>query len=296
MSEAAVTQPPRVELQQVGVDRPGRDLPVLDGIDLCIAAGERVTLLGGNGSGKTTLARLLNGTYLPSRGRVLVEGRDTRDASTSAAVRRAVGLLFQDPDDQFVSTTVEREVAFGLENQCLPPGEMRPAVDEALRRFDLEAHRQSPPHEMSGGEKARLALACTWVVQPRCLVLDETESLLDRRGRECLARVLSALPESTAVLRITTDVEAAVATRRLLVLHAGRLVADGEPDDVFPRLPAAILRRTGTPLAWRLSRRLAAQGRSMRPTTSMDRLVAALAGAPDGNRHAPEPGGHGVAR
>lgn len=277
MIERRAIEPPVIDLQGVGVDRPGRESPVLDGIDLRIAPGERITLLGGNGSGKTTLARLLNGTHLPTRGRVLVEGHDTREGASNLAVRRAVGLLFQDPDDQFVSTTAEREIAFGLENQRMPTHEMRRIVDAALRQFDLEDHRHAPPHEMSGGEKTRLALACVWVVQPRCIVLDETESLLDRRGRECLARVLATLPERTAVVRITTDVEAAVTTARLLVLHEGRLAGDGDPDDVFAGLPESILQRTGTPLAWRLSTALVEQGRLARATTCSDRLVSRCA-------------------
>jgi energy-coupling factor transport system ATP-binding protein len=126
-----------IEVCDAGVDVPGRSTPVLDGVSFTLAPGERVTLLGGNGSGKTTLARLLNGTHHSTRGCVLVDGVDTREPATRLDVRRAVGLLFQDPDDQFVTTTVEREIAFGLENLQLPSAELRIAVDEALRSFDL---------------------------------------------------------------------------------------------------------------------------------------------------------------
>jgi energy-coupling factor transport system ATP-binding protein len=269
-----------IEVEDVGVERPGREAPVLDGVAFRIAPGERIALLGGNGSGKTTLARLLNGTLLPSRGCVRVDGHDTRDAAARPAVRRAVGLLFQDPDDQFVTTTAEREIAFGLENLRAPTPELRRAVDEALQRFDLEPHRQTPPHEMSGGEKARLALACVWVMQPRALVLDETESLLDRRGRQRLATALDTLPRATAVLRITTDAEIAAASPRLLVLHGGRLVADGPPDAVLAQLPAAVVGRVGAPAVWRLAERLVEMGRLPRPTASWDGLLAGLRARP----------------
>jgi len=265
-----------IELRDVGVDRPGRPTPILDGVSFTLSPGERVALLGGNGSGKTTLARLLNGTQLPARGRVLVDGHDTRDAAARIEVRRAVGLLFQDPDDQFVSTTVEREIAFGLENLAQPTAVIRTAVDTAIREFGLEALRQAPPHEISGGEKARLALACVWVMQPRCLVLDETESLLDRRGREQLRALLAALPAATILVQVTTDAEQAVLASRILVLHEGRLVGDGSPDDVFAQLPEHVMARTGQPIAWRVSPPLQAAGRVDRPTTSLERLLEAL--------------------
>jgi energy-coupling factor transport system ATP-binding protein len=265
-----------IEVQHVTVERPGRASPVLDDVSFTLAPGERAVLLGGNGSGKTTLARLLNGTHMPTRGQVLVDGRDTHDAAGVQHARRAVALLFQDPDDQFVSATAEREIAFGLENLGVAPATMRSIVDVTLRRFDLEAHAQTPPHEMSGGEKARLALACTWVMEPRTVVLDETDSLLDRRGGERLDAAIAALPAETTVLRITTDAEIAAASSRLLLLHAGHLVADGAPDEVFSTLTAAIEARIGEPLAWRLSQRLVQARRLPRATTSLEEMLHLL--------------------
>jgi len=272
-----------IELHDIAVEIPGRPAPVLDGVSFTLAPGERVALLGGNGSGKTTLVRLLNGTRPPTRGRVLVDGLDTRAAATLLEVRRAVGLLFQDPDDQFVTTTVEREIAFGLENLRVPTAELRRTVDEALGRFDLEPHRRTPPHEMSGGEKARLALACVWVMRPRYLLLDETESLLDRRGREHLSAALAALPEETGILHATTDCELAARFPRVVVLHGGRQVADGAPDDVMPTLPAEVVARTSRPLVWRISSRLQSAGRIAHATASEERLLGALGVAPDPN-------------
>lgn len=268
-----------IEVQNVTVERPGRVSPVLDRVDFTVHAGERIVLLGGNGSGKTTLARLLNGTLQPTHGRVLVDGHDTGDAAGLHYARRAVALLFQDPDDQFVSATAEREIAFGLENLGVAPAAMRVAVDEALRNFGLEEHAQTPPHEMSGGEKARLALACTWVMQPRAVVLDETASLLDRRGGERLAAALADLPAATAIVQITTDAELVAMSSRLIVLHAGRIVADGPPDDVFATLPDAVRARVGESLLWRLSKHLVATGRLTRATTSLQQLERELRGS-----------------
>lgn len=267
-----------IEVQDVTVERLGRAAPVLDGVSFTLAPGERVALLGGNGSGKTTLGRLLNGTLLPSRGRVLIAGHDTRDPQARVAVRRAVGFLFQDPDDQFVTTSAEREIAFGLENLCVPRPEMQRAVSAALHDFGLEAYRHTPPHALSGGEKARLALACVWVMHPHAVVLDETESILDRRGREQLAALLAALPPATTLLRLTTDADAAAIADRVLVLHAGRLVADGHPDAVFSEIGPELATRTGLPLVWRVAVPLAASGCIAKPTSSAARLVAALGG------------------
>ncbi len=265
-----------IEVQNVTVERPGRAAPVLDDVSLTFAAGERAVLLGGNGSGKTTLARLLNGTLQPTHGRVLIDGHDTREEEGVQHARRAVALLFQDPDDQFVSATAEREIAFGLENLGVATAAMRVAVDEALRFFGLEEHAQTPPHEMSGGEKARLALACTWVMQPRAVVMDETESLLDRRGSERLAAALATLPPATAILRITTDAEFAASSPRVLLLHAGRIIADGPPDQVFASISDDVRLRVGESLVWRLSQQLVRAGRMTRATASLERLQCTL--------------------
>jgi energy-coupling factor transport system ATP-binding protein len=236
-----------IEVAGVRVEREGATRAALDDVSFAVAPGERVALLGGNGSGKTTLLRLLNGTELPARGSVRVAGYDTADSESYAAVRRAAGLLFQDPDNQFVSTTAAREIAFGLENLCRPTAEIRAEVDAAVAQFGLESLRDVPPHEMSGGEKARLALASVWVMRPRALLLDEIHSLLDRDGRARLAGLLAALPPETILVHATTEANVAASYARVLVLHEGRLVADGVPDAVFASLPEAVKQRTGMP-------------------------------------------------
>ncbi len=265
-----------IEVEQVSVELPGNSKPLLADVSFHLRAGERVALLGGNGSGKTTLARLLIGAQLPTRGRVAVHGFDTRDPEARFEVRRRVGLLFQDPDNQFVSTTVEREIAFGLENLNEPTHRMRAAVKTALEDFDLCGKEQAPPHEMSGGEKARLAMACVWVMGPSTLVLDETDSLLDLRSTERLWRQIDDLPADTALLRVTTDAELAATSPRVLVLHEGRLVADGLPDAVFAHLAPEIVARVGQPLVWQLSALLVRAGRMHRPTVVLDDVLAAL--------------------
>lgn len=267
-----------IEVRNLCFVPPGGAEPVLDDVSFSIRDGERVALLGGNGSGKTTLVRLLNGTLVPTTGSVHVDGFDTQADEAHFEVRRRVGLLFQDPDDQFVTTTLDREVAFGLENLGMPQAQMRAAVDEVLQFFDLLHAREVPPHEMSGGEKARLALACVWVMGPRALLLDETDSLLDKRGAERLTSAIEALPPDTSLLRVTTDASAAADFARMLVLHNGHLLADGPPDEVFGTLPAEVVARIDTPLAWELSQELRDRGVPASCTVSWRRLLAELQG------------------
>jgi energy-coupling factor transporter ATP-binding protein EcfA2 len=263
-----------LEVDAVTVRRPHRSQPVLEDVSFGLWPGERVVLLGGNGSGKTTLVRLLNGTLLPDAGQVRVQGKATTDPGALHEVRRCVGMLFQDPDNQFVTTTAEREIAFGLENLQQTASSMRTQVDAALDDFDLARYRHTPPHEMSGGEKARLALASVWVMGARVLVLDETESLLDRRASERLHERMQTLPAATIVLQVTTDVDLAADADRVLVLHDGRLIADGPPDSVWSQLPEPVVERVGLPLVWRLSQQVQPAGSA--PTGSWSTLMHRL--------------------
>ena len=264
-----------IEVDSVTVNRPRRQRPVLQDVSFHVSPGERIVVLGGNGSGKTTLVRLLNGTLLPDSGRVVVQGQTTTDASALHEIRRCVGMLFQDPDNQFVTTTAEREIAFGLENLQQSSSEMRAVVEEALKEFDLVRYRHTPPHEMSGGEKARLALATVWVMGAQVLVLDETESLLDREACQRLRARIESLPTDTVVFQVTTDAESAHDADRVLVLHEGRLVADGAPDAVWSRLPGEVIECVGLPLVWRLSRQLQEDGppSDVQPTSSWETLL-----------------------
>lgn len=273
---------PVVEVEHVTLRRGERT--VLQDVTFDLLPGENVALLGANGSGKTTLVHLLNGTLVPESGRVRVGGMDTADTGTLVDVRRRVGLLFQDPDNQFVTTTAEREIAFGLENLQLSPEVIGARVQEALVTFDLERYRQTPPHEMSGGEKARLAVASVWVMGADVLVLDETESLLDRPSAERLETLIATLPPETVVVRVTTEAERAAEADRVLVLDAGRLIADAAPDVVWSSLPEAVVASVGLPLVWRLSRELRARGHDLAPTGSWNTLRSRLHRGAD--RHA----------
>ncbi|MFQ5864666.1 MAG: ATP-binding cassette domain-containing protein [bacterium] len=218
---------------------------VLNGIDLTIREGESIGLIGANGSGKTTLARCLNGLLVPTAGDVWVDGLNTKESSNLAEIRRRVGMVFQNPENQIVSTTVEREIAFGLENLGVPYDEMHRIVDEMLLQLDLEEYRQHPPHLLSGGEMQRLALASVMAMSPKYLIFDEPTSLLDPASRKMLLSLISELhlenrknepSEVITPLFITQYPEEVLGLDRLLVLHQGRIVFDDKPQEIFEKV------------------------------------------------------------
>ncbi|MGH7494482.1 MAG: ATP-binding cassette domain-containing protein [bacterium] len=213
---------------------------VLSDLSFTINDNEFIALMGANGSGKTSLARCLNGILSPSGGEVLVDGLNTKNAHDLIEIRRRVGMVFQNPDNQMVTPTVEREIAFGLENLAVPRGEMHARVEEMLIRFDLNALRRRAPHELSGGEKQRVALASIMAMQPRYLILDEPTSLLDYPSRVRLFETIVDLRqaraeagEKLAVLLISQFSEETLFADRLLVLNQGRIMMDGRPTEIL---------------------------------------------------------------
>ncbi len=224
-----------IELRDVGVTFPGAMRPSLDGVSLSIAGGESVAIAGPSGSGKTCLLRLLNALLLPTTGTVTVDGMDTRDDAMLWEIRRCVGLVFQNPDDQIVSTTVERELAFGMENLGLDREEMRARIETLLPMLGLEPLRDRPPHRLSGGEKQRVAVAAVLAMRPSHLLLDEPTSLLDARGRADLWSLLEGLRsvEERTIIHVTQFPEEIAYADRAIVLVEGRVVFDGPPDELF---------------------------------------------------------------
>ncbi len=211
------------------------DTPVLQDINLQIAPGESVAIIGANGSGKTTLARCLNGLLIPQAGALLIDGMSTADHNQLPAIRRTVGMVFQNPDDQLVATTVESELAFGLENLSLSREEMHTRIERALRDFDLLSHRHSAPNRLSGGEKQRLAIAAASAMQPRYLVLDEPTALLDPQHRLQVVNLLQSLRDTygIATILITQLPDEATSAARIIALRYGRVFLDGPPEEVY---------------------------------------------------------------
>ncbi|MCC6179013.1 MAG: energy-coupling factor transporter ATPase [Chloroflexi bacterium] len=235
-------------------------IPALSGVSLQVVPGEHLAILGANGSGKSTLAKHLNGLLLPSAGRVLVDGRDTRDASARRDIRRTVGMVFQNPDNQIVATVVEEDVAFGPENLGLPTAEIQERVDEALTALGLGALRDRPPHQLSGGQKQRVAIAGALAMRPRVLVLDEATALLDPLGRAEVREAVRGLSDAgIAVVSVTHFMDEAVEADRVIVLSGGQIALQGRPHDVFTQVDTLRELRLDVPQVTLLAERLAAR-------------------------------------
>ena len=222
-----------VQFQYENPDEPPH--VVLDGIDLTIAQGSFVALLGHNGSGKSTLAKHFNAMLLPTGGQVLVKDMDTADEDRKYDIRSTVGMVLQNPDNQLVSTIVEEDVAFGPENLGVPPAEIRRRVDDALRAVDMYDYREHAPDKLSGGQKQRVAIAGIIAMEPECIVLDEPTAMLDPRGRREVLDTIHRLNKERqmTVVLITHYMEEAVQADRVVVMDDGHILMDGTPREVF---------------------------------------------------------------
>ncbi|HIY21792.1 MAG TPA: energy-coupling factor transporter ATPase [Candidatus Flavonifractor merdigallinarum] len=208
---------------------------VLDGVDLSIEEGSFVAVLGHNGSGKSTLAKHMNAILLPTGGTVYVNGMDTAEDEYLLDIRRTVGMVFQNPDNQIVANVVEEDVAFAPENLGVPPQEIRRRVDEALKAVGMYEFREHAPHLLSGGQKQRVAIAGVIAMQPRCIVLDEPTAMLDPVGRQEVLSTIKTLNRTSGVtvVLITHHMDEAAQADRLVVMSKGKVIADGAPKTVF---------------------------------------------------------------
>ncbi|MCD7801770.1 MAG: energy-coupling factor transporter ATPase [Clostridiales bacterium] len=230
-----------IEIKDVAFQYP--DVPegsslVLDGVNLSIEQGSFVAILGHNGSGKSTLAKLMNAVYLPNRGTVSVDGMDTADEAHLLDIRRTVGMVFQNPDNQIVANVVEEDVAFAPENLGVPSEEIRRRVDEALKIVGMSKYARHAPHLLSGGQKQRIAIAGVIAMLPRCIVLDEPTAMLDPIGREDVMRTITRLnrERGTTIVLITHHMDEAAQAGRLVVMDQGKIIADGPPKQVFQQV------------------------------------------------------------
>ena len=230
-----------IKTQDLAFTYPGTEDQVntraLRGVDVAIERGSFVVILGHNGSGKSTLAKTFNAVLLPSGGKVYVEGMDTMDESLLLEIRRRVGMVFQNPDNQIVANVVEEDVAFAPENLGVPSAEIRKRVDDALEAVGMTQFVKHAPHLLSGGQKQRIAIAGVLAMEPECIVLDEATAMLDPIGRrEVLAAVEKLNREQgITVVLITHHMNEAEHADRVIVMNDGLVVMDGKPREVFTR-------------------------------------------------------------
>jgi len=241
------------------------DTVALAGVDLSIEAGEFVAIIGRNGSGKSTLAKHINAILLPTEGRVVVMSMDTQDPKQLWRIRQAVGMVFQNPDNQIVATVIDEDVAFGPENLGVPTAEIAARVDAALRQVDMLPYRRHAPHLLSGGQKQRVAIAGVLAMQPKLLVLDEATAMLDPVGRaEVIDTILTlnSTADLTAVL-ITHHMDEAVLAHRVIVMDEGRIVTSGTPAQVFSQPELLESLGLDVPVAAKLAKELLRSGLPM---------------------------------
>ena len=225
------------EAGRAEAEAPGADAPILSDISLTIQTGEMLAIVGHNGSGKSTLAKHLNALLTPTAGEVLVDGMDTRDENNTLEIRRRVGLVFQNPDNQLVTTIVEEDVGFGPENLGVPPKEIRVRVDAALADVGMTAYAAGASHALSGGQKQRIAIAGMLAMQPEVLVLDEATAMLDPKGRQEVLSIADRLhrERGITVVMITQYMEEVVGCDRVVVMDGGRIAMTGTPRELFSR-------------------------------------------------------------
>ena len=268
---------PQIEVNNVGYAYrlgEGQLVRALRGVSFTVERGEYIALVGMNGSGKSTLAKLLNGLYLPSAGDVVIDGVNTRDEERTFDIRRKVGMVFQNPDNQMVATIIEDDIAFGPENVGVPREEIVERVDEALEAVGMTEFRTRSASKLSGGQKQRVAIAGVLAMRPDIIVFDESTSMLDPEGRReilAVARKLNA--NGITVITITHNMDEAAQADRIIALKKGKIVADGTPKEVFA---SAAVGECGLmlPPAAETARLLAERGFPFSETvTSEDELV-----------------------
>lgn len=234
-----------LELNNVSYRYEGAAQNALSGVTMTIEDGEMLAIVGHNGSGKSTLAKHLNGLLLPTGGNVTIDGMDTKNEDALLAIRQRVGMVFQNPDNQLVTTIVEEDVGFGPENLGVPPKEIRDRVDAALESVGMTAYADKASHALSGGQKQRIAIAGMLAMQPEVLVLDEATAMLDPEGRREVLEIVKRLHRETGltVVMITQFMEETLSCDRVVVMGGGKLQFSGTPREVFRR--SAELRALG---------------------------------------------------
>ncbi len=234
----------------------------IDGVSLEVKKGEFIALLGHNGCGKSTMAKHFNAMLLPQGGSVYVDGIDTKTEGKTFDIRKQVGLVLQNPDNQLVASIVEEDVAFGPENLGIPPKKIRERVDNALKAVDMYEYRKHAPYKLSGGQKQRIAIAGIIAMEPDCIVLDEPTAMLDPKGRDEVLKAIQKLNKENniTIILITHYMDEAVLADRVIVMDKGKILTQGKPREVFSQVHLLKKHRLDVPQATELAYKLKCSG------------------------------------
>ncbi|TCS81519.1 energy-coupling factor transporter ATPase [Tepidibacillus fermentans] len=269
---------PIIQIKDLTFRYPHSKEEILKNITLDFYKGQFIAVLGPNGSGKSTLAKLLTGILQPEKGSVIVNGKLIQDEEDVWQARKTIGIVFQNPDNQIVATTVEDDVAFGLENQGIPPAEIRIRVDEALTKLGLIDYKQMEPHYLSGGQKQKVAIAGILAMKPNVIIFDEATSMLDPQGRKEVIETARKLNETEriTVIHITHFLQETIFADRVIVLNEGKIFFDGTPEEIFAH--SQTLKEIGldVPLPVELSDRLRNRGIPIGEIVNEEELIRKL--------------------
>ena len=249
-----------IKAENITYKYPDDPIPALENISLDIERGSFVAVLGHNGSGKSTLAKHFNAILLPEGGKIYINGMDSADEAVLIQIRRTIGMVFQNPDNQIVANVVEDDVAFAPENLGVPSDEIRKRVDDALKTVGMYEYRMHAPHLLSGGQKQRIAIAGVIAMRPECIVLDEPTAMLDPSGRQEVLSTITRLcrEQGITIVLITHHMNECIDADRLIVMSNGRIVSDGSPSEVFSQVES--MRQEGlnvpdtTAVMWELNK------------------------------------------
>lgn len=256
-----------------------KEITAIRDVDFSVEKGEFIAILGKNGSGKSSLAKHINGLLLPTEGAVYVKGMDTKDRKSLLKIRQSAGIVFQNPDNQIVGTTVEEDVAFGPENMGMPVKNIWERVTDALEGVGMTAYKEASPNHLSGGQKQRIAIAGIMAMEPECIILDEPTAMLDPKGRKHVLSLVKALNKEKKItmLMVTHHMEEVLLANRILVMDQGRIVMDGTPKEVFSKVEEMKQLGLEVPYATELAWQLRKEGIPLSETiTTREELVEEL--------------------
>ena len=253
----------------------GASSNAIDGINLDIPEGKYIAVLGHNGSGKSTLSKILVGLYKPTAGEVTIDGI-TISKKTLRDIRSKIGIVFQNPDNQFVGASVEDDIAFGLENKLLPRSEMKEIVLKFAKKVGMETHLHMEPQNLSGGQKQRVAIASTLALDPDIIIFDEVTSMLDPKGKREVLEIIKEVQKNKkkTLISITHDMDEAILADMVIVLANGKMVAQGKPEDILKNKKITELAKIDAPFIYKVSEALASKG--VKPTYDKDKLVGEI--------------------
>lgn len=256
-----------------------QEIAAIDHIDINVEKGEFVAILGKNGSGKSSLAKHINGLLMPTEGTVYIKGMDTKDESTLLKVRQSAGIVFQNPDNQIVGTTVEEDTAFGPENLGIASKDIWTRITAALTGVGMIAYKEASPNHLSGGQKQRVAIAGIMAMEPECIVLDEPTAMLDPEGSRHVLSLVKALnkEKNITILMVTHHMEEVILADRIIVMDQGKIVMEGKPKEIFSRVDEMKTLGLEVPYATELAWELKKEGVNLSDTiTTKEELVEEL--------------------